>query len=299
MTSVIDPDYKKYLLPKRLVFFDLDGTIIPSTNAAGRRVAISISCYEQVLIFAKKHLQLTALPALTEDKCSEWYRSHGGPKGLIKRILQETPVTDEIKDCLSDYFNGLFTRRLTKYLRDDLEYDSVPEAHIQFLAEFASISSMVLVSYRYQSQFDFLNSVDKLGLGRNGIFGPHNAFAVGAPGTSSDGSKARFVGAMWRNEIRAQRRLTAANGKTFPPVVIGDSIRDVHFAVDIGGIFFGVSETGEDSRTTLVAEIKEQADKLNLNTRSRVFDSLASPELQQRLVEESEQYRSALGSLKN
>lgn len=297
MTSVIDPDYKKYLLPKRLVYFDLDGTIIPSTNAAGRRVAISLSCYEQVLKFAKKHLQLTELPLLSEDKCSEWYRSHGGPKGLIKRVLKETPVSDEIKACLSDYFNGLFTRRLTQYLSDDLEYDSTPEAHIRFLVEFAALASMILVSYRYQSQFDFLNSVDKLGLGQNGIFGPHNAFAVGAPGTSSDGSKARFVGAMWRNEIRAQRRLTAANGKTFPPVVIGDSVRDIHFAVDIGGIFFGVSETGEDSRATLVAELKQQQGKLNLSARSRIFDSLASQELQQRLIEEAEQYRGALDSL--
>ena len=297
MTSAIDPDYKKYLLPKRLVFFDLDGTIIPSTNAAGRRVAISMSCYEQVLLFAKQHLRLMALPVLTEEKCGEWYRSHGGPKGLIRRVLLETPVADEVKDCLSDYFNGLFTRRLTQYLSDDLEYDATPEAHIQFLVEFASLASMILVSYRYQSQFDFLNSVDKLGLGRNGLFGPHNAFAVGAPGTSSDGSKARFVGAMWRNEIRAQRRLTAANGKTFPPIVIGDSVRDIHFAVDIGGIFFGVSETGEDSRATLVAEIKEQESKLNLSARSRIFDSLASQPLQQRLIEESEQYRNALHSL--
>ncbi len=154
---------------------------------------------------------------------------------------------------------------------------------------------MILVSYRYQSQFEFLTSLEDLKLSQDGLFGPNNAFAVGEPGTSSDGSKARFVGSMWRHEIRAQRRLTSDIGKTFPPIVIGDSIRDIHFAADIGGIFFGVSETGEDAHDVLVAEIKNQEE--NLNSRSRVFLSLADEQIQRRLIEECEAYAKTISTL--
>lgn len=296
MPSSISDDYKEHLLPKRLVFFDLDGTIIPSTNASGRRIAISLSTYKQVRDFASTTLKFEGqLPELSEDKCSEWYRTHGGPKGLIKRVFQDTDLSDEVKDCLSIYFNGLFTRRLTQYLRDDLKHDFVPKENLEFLTELSSIAQMVLVSYRYQTQFDFLNSVEELGLSHEGVFGPNNAFAVGSPGTSSDGSKARFVGGMWRHQIRAQRRLTSEIGKTFPPICIGDSVRDIHFAVDVGGIFFGVSETGEDSQETLVKEIKKQDD--SLSSRSRIFDSLSDTELKRRLIEECIDYRDAVKNL--
>lgn len=229
--------------------------------------------------------------------CSEWYRDHGGPQGLINRILSGSPVTDEVKDCLSFYFNGLFNRRLTQYLRDDLKYDKVPDEHLKFLHALSAEASMILVSYRYQTQFEFLRSLEDLKLSQNGLFGPHNAFAVGEPGTSSDGSKARFVGSMWRREIRAQRRLTSAIGKTFPPIVVGDSIRDIHFAIDIGGIFFGIGDTGEASSNTLLKEIRHQ-DK-NLHARSRVFRSLADEHLQRRLSEECAAYKEAVSSIKS
>ncbi len=288
-------EYRKYLLPKRLVFFDLDGTIIPSTAASGRRIAISLSTYSIVKRFAQTNFDLAELPEMDNELCSEWYRNNGGPQGLISRILQDSPVTDEVKDCLSFYFNGLFNRRLTQYLREDLKYDKVPDEHLEYLQSLNARASMILVSYRYQTQFEFLQSLDELKLSQNSLFGPHNAFAVGEPGTSSDGSKARFVGSMWRREIRAQRRLTSAIGKTFPPVVVGDSIRDIHFAVDIGGIFFGVGDTGEDSSDTLLGEIKHQ-DK-NLHARSRVFRSLADEHLQRRLSEECEDYKDAISAI--
>ena len=288
-------EYRKYLLPKRLVFFDLDGTIIPSTAASGRRIAISLSTYSIVKRFAQTNFDLAELPEMDNELCSEWYRNNGGPQGLISRILQDSPVTDEVKDCLSFYFNGLFNRRLTQYLREDLKYDKVPDEHLEYLQSLNARASMILVSYRYQTQFEFLQSLDELKLSQNSLFGPHNAFAVGEPGTSSDGSKARFVGSMWRREIRAQRRLTSAIGKTFPPVVVGDSIRDIHFAVDIGGIFFGVGDTGEDSSDTLLREIKHQ--DRNLHARSRVFRSLADGHLQRRLSEECEDYKDAISAI--
>ncbi|MFT5349678.1 MAG: phosphoglycolate phosphatase-like HAD superfamily hydrolase [Planctomycetota bacterium] len=295
MSTFVDTDYKKYLLPRRFIFFDLDGTIIPSTAESGRRIAISLSTYQQVQTFALEHLKLPALPSLNEEQCSLWYRANGGPQGLIKKVLEETPMPAEVKECLSFYFNGLFNQRLTRYLREDLKHDTVPQSHLEFLKSLADRANMILVSYRYQSQFDFLNSLEDLGLSQGSLFGPNNAFAVGGPGTSSDGSKSRFVGAMWKHEIRAQRRLTSDIGKTFPPIVIGDSIRDVQFAVDIGGIFFGVSETGEDSHDSLVAEIKSQGE--NLSSRSRVFDSLADPQLQKRLLEECDAYRETVAAL--
>ena len=293
--SINNSEYRKYLLPRRLVFFDLDGTIIPSTAASGRRVAISLSTYSKVKQFAQVNFGLAELPDMDNELCSEWYRTHGGPQGLINRVLKDTRVTFEVKDCLSFYFNGLFNRRLTQYLREDLKFDVVPEENLEFLQVLSPQASMILVSYRYQTQFEFLRSLEDLKLSRNELFGPHNAFAVGEPGTSSDGSKARFVGSMWRREIRAQRRLTSEIGKTFPPVVIGDSIRDIHFAVDVGGIFFGVGDTGEDSSDTLLAEIKHQ-DK-NLHARSRVFRSLADQHLQKRLLEECDAYRDAISSM--
>lgn len=295
MSTYSDTDYRKYLLPRRLVFFDLDGTIIPSTAVSGRRIAISLSTYQQVQTFARDHLQLASLPTLNEAQCSLWYRDHGGPQGLIRKILKDTGLPAEVQDNLCFYFNGLFNERLTRYLHEDLQHDSVPESHLVFLRSLAGKANMILVSYRYQSQFDFLNSLEELGLSEGGLFGPNNAFAVGAPGTSSDGSKSRFVGAMWKHEIRAQRRLTSDIGKTFPPIVIGDSIRDVHFAADIGGIFFGVSATGEDSHDSLVAAIKNQQE--NLNSRSRVFASLADAPLQKRLLEECEAYRESIAAL--
>ena len=205
MTSMND-GYRKYLLPNRLIFFDLDGTIIPSTAASGRRIAISQSTYESVKEFAQTNFKIEGLPNLDNSICSEWYRQHGGPQGLIAKILADTECSDEIKDCLSFYFNGLFNRRLTKYLQEDLKHDSVPGAHLEFLNSISGDAVMILVSYRYQSQFDFLTSLSELGLTTGNLFGPNNAFAVGEPGTSSDGSKARFVGTMWRNEIRVQRR---------------------------------------------------------------------------------------------
>ena len=293
--SLTNSEYRKYLLPRRLVFFDLDGTIIPSTAASGRRIAISLSTYSIVKRFAQTNFGLAELPEMDNKLCSEWYRNHGGPQGFINRILHDSPVTDEVKDCLSFYFNGLFNRRLTQYLLEDLKYDVVPDEHLQFLQTLTAEASMILVSYRYQTQFEFLRSLEQLRLSQNGLFGPHNAFAVGEPGTSSDGSKSRFVGSMWRREIRAQRRLTSEIGKTFPPIVVGDSIRDIHFAVDIGGIFFGVGETGEDSSNTLLKEIKHQ-DK-SLHARSRVFRSLADEHLQRRLLEECEAYKDTIYSM--
>ena len=292
--SISNSEYRKYLLPRRLIFLDLDGTLIPSTSASGRRIAISLSTYSLVKRFASANFDLAELPEIDNRLCSEWYRNNGGPQGLINRILQDSPVKDEIKDCLSFYFNGLFNRRLTQYLREDLKYDNVPDAHLKFLQALSTEASMILVSYRYQTQFEFLQSLEELKLSNNGLFGPQNAFAVGEPGTSSDGSKARFVGSMWRREIRAQRRLTSAIGKTFPPIVVGDSIRDIHFAVDIGGIFFGVGDTGENSSNTLLGEIEHQ-DK-NLHARSRVFRSLADDHLQKRLLEECEAYKDAINS---
>jgi len=289
MSTFTDTDYKKYLLPKRFIFFDLDGTIIPSTAASGRRIAISLSTYLHIKKFAVEHFEISELPDLNEEECSKWYRSNGGPQGLIKKILEEINLSGEVKDSLSFYFNGLFNQRLTQYLREDLKHDEVPDSHLDFLKTLAAKATMILVSYRYQSQFEFLSSLEDLKLSQDGLFGPNNAFAVGEPGTSSDGSKARFVGGMWRHEIRAQRRLTSDIGKTFPPIVIGDSTRDIHFAADIGGIFFGVSDTGEDSHTTLVSEIKNQGE--SLNSRSRVFLSLADEQLQKRLLEECDAYR--------
>ena len=290
--SLTKNEYRENLLPKRLIFFDLDGTIIPSTGASGRRIAISLTTYSIIKRFAQTSFQLTELPDLDKTLCSEWYRTHGGPHGLIKRILQDSQVTAEVKDCLSFYFNGLFNRRLSQYLQDDLEHDEVPESHLDFLQNLSTVASMVLVSYRYQTQFEFLQSLEDLKLSQNGLFGPNNAFAVGEPGTSSDGSKARFVGSMWRREIRAQRRLTSHIGKTFPPIVVGDSIRDIHFAVDMGGIFFGVGDTGESSSKMLLKEIKHLAN--DLHARSRVFMSLADKHLQRRLLEECEDYRKAI-----
>jgi hypothetical protein len=132
-------------------------------------------------------------------------------------------------------------------------------------------------SVRYQSQFDCLSSIESLGLSKHNLFRANNALSVGAPETSSDGSKARFVGGKWRNQIRAQRRLTSDVVKIFPPIVIGDSVRDIQFAVDVGGVLFGVSETGEDSKETLLSEIQRQGN--DLSTRSRVFSSLADDSL--------------------
>jgi hypothetical protein len=295
MSTFTDTDYKKYLLPRRLIFFDLDGTIIPSTAASGRRIAISLSTYQQVKGFALQHFEITEMPELDEEQCSNWYRDNGGPQGLIQKVLEDISLSDEEKDCLSFYFNGLFNQRLTQYLREDLKHDTVPMSHLSFLRTLAGKATMIMVSYRYQSQFEFLSSIEELDLSQDGLFGPNNSFAVGEPGTSSDGSKSRFVGSMWRREIRAQRRLTSDIGKTFPPIVIGDSIRDIHFAVDIGGIFFGVCETGEDSHDTLVAEIKNQED--NLNSRSRIFLSLADEQLQRRLLEECEAYMETISVL--
>ncbi len=296
MSSSISDEYRDHLLPKRLLFFDLDGTIISSTGAKGRRIAICISIYDQICVFAKSVLGLDVnFPKLSEEQCSEWYQEHRGPRGLITRALQDTDLPEETKNCLSYYFEGLFKSRLIKYLKEDLAHDFVLQEHYDFLKELAPMAYMVLVSYRYQTQLQFSNCIEELGLGRDGLFGPNNAFAVGAPDTSSDGSKARFVGAKWRNEIRAQRRLTSAIGKSFPPIAIGDSVRDLHFAVDIGGIFFGVSETGEYSRSTLVSELKKHED--TLSTRSRIFDSLSDTELKNRLIEECKHYQDAVKNL--
>ncbi len=295
MSSFQDTDYKKYLLPRRLIFFDLDGTIIPSTAATGRRIAIAMSCYDTVKAFMANNFAIADTLPMDESQCSSWYKKYGGPEGLIRYLLAEVKATDEVKDCISFYYHGLFSRRLTQYDETDLQYDSVPQEHIDFLYRINEQASILLISYRYQTQFDFLSSLEKIKLTHKGLFGPHNAFAVGGPGTSADGSKSRFVGSMWRKEIRAQRRLTSAIGKRFSPIVIGDSTRDVHFAVDIGSIFFGVSATGESSHEALVQEIKKQAD--NLSSRSRVFPSLADEQLQKRVFEECSSYQDTVRSL--
>ena len=285
--------YQNFLLPKRLVFFDLDGTIIPSTAASGRRIAIAMAIYDEIKIFSEKYLQISDLPEVDNEKCSQWYRSFGGPGGLIKQILKETELAEDIKQCLMHYFNGLFNQRLTQYLPEDLNYDTVPKSHLDFLYTLNDSATMILISYRYQTEFNFLQSLEKLNLGQ--LFSSNNAFSVGQAGSSSDGSKSRFVGGKWRNEIRAQRRLTSDIGKTFPPIVIGDSINDIHFAIDIGGIFFGVSDTGESSSQTLLDEFKKQGEQLHI--RSRVFKSLADVGLQKRLLEESEIYKATIASL--
>jgi phosphoglycolate phosphatase-like HAD superfamily hydrolase len=296
MSTFSDKNYRKFLLPKRLVFFDLDGTIIPSTSATGRRIAIALSTYKTIREFARSSFNIDSLPDVSdEEQCSTWYREYGGAHGLIKQILSETTLAENVIDCLSFYFTGLFNRRLTQYHEVDLQYDWVPDAHLKFLHTLAEQASIMLISYRYQTQFDFLTSLETLGLTKGGLFGPNNAFAVGGPGTSSDGSKSRFVGSMWRNEIRAHGALISDIGKTFPPIVVGDSVRDIHFTVDIGGIFFGVSEAGEDSQEILLSEIKDQED--NLNTRSRIFPSLADEQLQRRLLEECEAYRETIKKL--
>ena len=296
MSAFSDKNYRKFLLPKRLIFFDLDGTIIPSTSATGRRIAIALSTYRIIRDFARSVFNIDNLPEVSNEvQCSEWYRKYGGAHGLIRQILSATGLQEDVKDCLGFYFVGLFNRRLTQYHEMDLQYDWVPGSHMDFLETLAGQASMMLVSYRYQTQFDFLTSLETLGLTKGGLFGPNNAFAVGGPGTSSDGSKSRFVGSMWRNEIRAQSGLISDIGKTFPPIVVGDSIRDIHFSADIGAVFFGVSETGEDSQEILLAEIRNMED--SLNTRSRIFPSLANEQLQRRLLEECAAYRETIKKL--
>lgn len=295
MSTFIDNTYRRYLLPKRLIFFDLDGTIIPSTNVSGRRIAIAIYAYEKLRKVAKEQFGIDNLPDLDNKQCSQWHRDHSGPLGLIRHVLRNIELGEEVKECLSDYFNGLFERRLEEYNTEDLKYDVVPDSYLEFVQSLTDIASLILVSYRYQPQRDFLSSLDDVGLTMNGLFGAHNAFSVGGPSSSADGSKARFVGKMWRREIRAQRRLTSDTGKTFPPFMIGDSIRDLHFAADSGGIFLGVSETGVDSRRGLINEMKELRNDLDSN--SRVFSSIADPELQSILRSECEAYIEALKRL--
>ncbi len=292
MTTFIDNTYRPYLLPKRLVFFDLDGTIIPSTNAMGRRIAIAINSYEKLRTVAKEKLDIHYLPDLDNEDCSQWHREHGGPKGLIKHVFRDVQLDADVKECLAFYFDGLFNERLEQYHPNDLKYDVISESSLQFVQSIAEVASVILVSYRYQPKRDFYNSLDAIGLTKNGLFGTHNAFAVGGPSSSADGSKARFVGKMWRREIRAQRRLTSETGKTFPPFMIGDSIRDLHFAADSGGVFLGVSETGVDSKQTFINEIKELGG--DLDTNSRVFPSIEDSELQNILFTECEAYMEAL-----
>ncbi|MEJ2116118.1 MAG: hypothetical protein P8X88_08785 [Gammaproteobacteria bacterium] len=292
MTSFIDNTYRPYLLPKRLVFFDLDGTIIPSTNTIGRRIAIAVNSYEKLRTVAKDKLDIHDLPDLHNEDCSKWHREHGGPIGLIKHVLRDAKIDSDIKECLAYYFNGLFNKRLEQYHPDDLKFDILSEESLKFVQALSEVATTILVSYRYQPKRDFYNSLNKIGLTKNGLFGTHNAFAVGGPSSSADGSKARFVGKMWRREIRAQRRLTSETGKTFPPFMIGDSIRDLHFAADAGGIFLGVSETGVDSKQALINEIKELGS--DLDTNSRVFPSIEDSELQNILFTECEAYIEAL-----
>jgi FMN phosphatase YigB (HAD superfamily) len=62
MSTFIDNTYRRYLLPQRLVFFDLDGTIIPSTNASGRRIIIAIQAYEKLKKVAKEKFEIDNLP---------------------------------------------------------------------------------------------------------------------------------------------------------------------------------------------------------------------------------------------
>ena len=292
MTTFIDNTYRPYLLPKRLVFFDLDGTIIPSTNAMGRRIAIAVNSYEKLRTVAKNKLEIHDLPDLHNEDCSKWHREHGGPIGLIKHVLRDSKLDSDIKECLSYYFNGLFNKRLEQYHPDDLKFDVLSEESLKFVQELSDVATTILVSYRYQPKRDFYTSLEAIGLTKNSLFGTHNAFAVGGPSSSADGSKARFVGKMWRREIRAQRRLTSETGKTFPPFMIGDSIRDLHFAADAGGIFLGVSETGVDSKQALINEIKELGS--DLDTNSRVFPSIEDSELQNVLFTECEAYIEAL-----
>ena len=292
MTTFIGNTYRPYLLPKRLVFFDLDGTIIPSTNAEGRRIAIAVNSYEKLRVVAKEKLGIQDLPDLDKEDCSQWHREHGGPVGLIKHVLKDIKLDPDVVECLAFYFNGLFSQRLEQYHPDDLKFDIISDSSLQFIQSLAEVATLVLVSYRYQPKRDFYNSLDAIGLIEKGLFGTHNAFAVGGPSSSADGSKARFVGKMWRREIRAQRRLTSETGKTFPPFMIGDSIRDLHFAADAGGVFLGVSETGVDSKQALINEIKELGG--DLDTNSRVFPSIEDPELQNILFTESEAYIEAL-----
>ncbi len=295
MSTFIDNTYRRYLLPKRLVFFDLDGTIIPSTNATGRRIAIAIHSYEKLRNVASDNFGIQDLPDLDNEQCSQWHRDHGGPLGLIKHVLSDVELSDDVKDCLSYYFKGLFQKRLEEYNNNDLAFDVVPKEYLEFVQSLSDVASLVLVSYRYQPQRDFYASLEAVGLTEKGLFGPHNAFSVGGPSSSADGSKARFVGKMWRREIRAQRRLTSDTGKTFPPFMIGDSIRDLHFAADSGGVFLGVSETGVDSQQALINEMKELGTDLESN--SRVFPSIADPEMQKILHEECEAYISAVNKL--
>ena len=295
MASLIDSSYRPYLLPKRLVFFDLDGTIIPSTNATGRRIAIAVNAYKKLCEVANDKLKIQNLPALQHEDCSKWHKEHGGPIGLIKHVLRDTELDSDVKACLAFYFNGLFNQRLEQYHPDDLKFDVISKAALSFVQKLSEVATVILVSYRYQPRREFYDSLEAIGLTKNGLFGPHNAFAVGGPSSSADGSKARFVGKMWRREIRAQRRLTAENGKTFPPFMVGDSIRDLHFAADSGGVFIGVYETGVDSKQTFFSEIKEMGS--DLDTNSRVFPSIEDSELQSILFTECEAYMDTLKNM--
>lgn len=77
--------------------------------------------------------------------------------------------------------------------------------------------------------------------------------------------------------------------------MIGDAIRDAHFAADTGGVFLGVSETGVGSKQKLINEIKEIGNDLDNN--SRVFSPIGDSELQNILHGECEAYIEALKHL--
>ena len=78
--------------------------------------------------------------------------------------------------------------------------------------------------------------------------------------------------------------MTPDIGKIFPPILIVDSIGDVYVAINIGGIFFRVSETGEYSRETLLIEVKNMSD--DSSSRSHVFNSLTDEKLKKHFLEE-------------
>ena len=77
MSTFIDNSYRRYLMPRRLIFFDLDGTIIPSTHPSGRRTAICADCmanYQlamdtpvQVIVKCKDAVSLCIMPAVIDS----------------------------------------------------------------------------------------------------------------------------------------------------------------------------------------------------------------------------------------
>lgn len=289
------------LLPRRIVIFDLDGTI---TISLGRRYRCYLEAVETIrpawdeaMERRQKADGRRALRLLEPISKEEFFRVYPTLSNISELLPREVvPPTDQRnpgEDILAQIFSNTFHRRLQAYTDEQLSWDVVPEENKRAIAALLKLFSGSIVSYRSMEKPRMLKQLRALGLVNDGngvseMFNEIDVNLCGGNGLSSRRAKVAFIRQWYDPLIKAQQAIGAL------PIMVGDSEGDFHVALELGMLFVGITTGGE----TCEARFREVFSKARQAGREFpepwLFPGLGDPKCLEFFQKQAEEYADLL-----